>query len=101
MAFQRVGSVQQLPAGSVLGVEIGRQRVAICNVGGQLHALDGTCPHRGGPLAEGALHDTTIVCPWHAWAFDCTTGQNDYNPDLRQRTFPVKLEGGGIFVDAG
>jgi nitrite reductase (NADH) small subunit len=50
---------------------------AICNVDGQIYAVDGQCPHRGAPLAHGALHQHTIVCPWHAWEFDCRTGAGD------------------------
>ena len=42
------------------------------------------CPHRGAPLAHGALHHHTIVCPWHAWEFDCRTG-SAIAPTLRPR----------------
>jgi nitrite reductase/ring-hydroxylating ferredoxin subunit len=99
MAFQRVGSLASLSPGSMMEIEDGDRRVAICNVGGQIYAMDGVCPHQGGPLAEGALHGNMIVCPWHAWEFDCTTGQNDFDPDIRQQQFAVRLEGDDILVD--
>ena len=50
---------------------VGDGTYAVCNAGGEIHALDGICPHAGGPLGQGALHGTTLVCPWHAWEFDC------------------------------
>lgn len=61
--------------------------------------MDGICPHRGGRLAHGALHGATVVCPWHAWEFDCRTGEHDYNPEIRLRTFPVDIRDGNILLD--
>jgi nitrite reductase/ring-hydroxylating ferredoxin subunit len=72
---------------------------AICNVGGELHALDGACPHAGGPLGQGALHGGTLVCPWHAWEYDCITGINDYAPDVKLAKFLVTIEGDDILLD--
>ena len=100
MAFRKVAALEELAQGSVIGVQAGEQRVAICNVEGQLHAIDGSCPHHGGPLDQGALHGNMIVCPWHAWEFDCTTGQNDRNPEICQKRYAVKSEAGAILLDA-
>ncbi|MBV8842924.1 MAG: Rieske (2Fe-2S) protein [Bryobacterales bacterium] len=99
MAFVKVGSVSQLTPGSVLEAEIAGNSYAICNVDGELHALDGVCPHAGGPLGQGALHGATLVCPWHAWEYDCRTGANDFDPDVKVECFPVKVEGGEILID--
>ncbi len=99
MPFVKVGPLSQLPPGSVMPVDIGDQTFAVCNVAGQLHALDGECPHAGGPLGEGALHGATLVCPWHAWEFDCRTGANDFDPGVTVATFPVKVEAGEILID--
>lgn len=99
MAFVKVGSVSQLPAGSVMEASIGEDRYAICNVDGRIHALTGTCPHRGGPLGQGAIHGATITCPWHAWGFDCRTGAHDYNPALKIATFPAQVSGDDILID--
>jgi nitrite reductase (NADH) small subunit len=70
----------------------------LCNVDGDMYALDGICPHRGAPLAYGALHDHTIVCPWHAWEFDCRTGQGDCD---NISTIPVTIDNGCIYLNAG
>lgn len=80
-------------------VESGGNTYAICNSGGEFYALDGVCPHAGGPLGHGALHDTTVVCPWHAWEYDCRTGMNDFDSEIRLDTFPVKIAGDDILVD--
>ena len=47
MAFVKVGSLSVLPPGSVMEVHVGDGTYAICNAGGEIHALDGICPHAG------------------------------------------------------
>ena len=96
MAFVKVGSLSVLPPGSVMEVHVGDGTYAVCNAGGEIHALDGICPHAGGPLGQGALHGTTLVCPRHAWEFDCRLEIDD---GLQPAKFPVKLDGDEILID--
>lgn len=99
MALVRVGSLSQLVIGSVMEASIGEELYAICNVDGHIHALAGTCPHRGGPLGQGAVNGRNLTCPWHAWEFDCVTGANDYDPAVRVSTFPVQISGDDILIE--
>jgi nitrite reductase (NADH) small subunit len=79
--------------------EAGGARYAVCNTGEGIYVLDGVCPHAGGPLGHGALHGHMVVCPWHAWEFDCRTGEHDFNPSVRVRTFPARVEGDDILIE--
>ena len=99
MAFRKVAKLSSLPPGSLTQIDIGGETLALCNAGGMVHALDGICPHAGGPLGQGALHGTTLVCPWHAWEYDCVTGEHDRNPNIRLAKFSVRIEGDDILVD--
>ena len=72
--------------------------IAIFNAGGKLCAVDNTCPHRGGPLADGALSGTTVACPWHAWEYDVTTGACLTNPAVKLKTYPVQAQGADVLV---
>lgn len=99
MAFVQVGPVSALPPGAVMEARIGDEAYAICNVDGELHALSGVCPHAGGPIGQGLLENGLVSCPWHLWAYDCRTGENDYDPTVRLERFPVKIEGGDILID--
>jgi nitrite reductase (NADH) small subunit len=99
MAYVRVGSLSRLAPGSVMEVSAGEDRYAICNVDGRIHALAGTCPHRGGPLGQGAMNGGNLTCPWHAWEFDCRTGAHDYNPAVKLATFPVQIAGDDILIE--
>src|SRR5579863_10298425 len=101
MAFVKVYSLAELPPGSVTEVMIGANPVALCHADGEIWALEGVCPHQGGPLGQGAMNGENIVCPWHAWEFSSKTGGNDFDPETRVRVFPVRVEGDDILVDSG
>jgi len=103
MAFVKVLSLARLPADSAVEVMVGGLPIALCHFAGQageeIRALGGICPHQGGPLGYGTINGESVACPWHGWEFDCVTGRNDYNPDTRVQTYPVKIEGDDILVD--
>lgn len=90
-----------LPPGRATAVVVNGRAIALFNVGGTFHALDGRCPHRGGPLGEGSLEGTRVSCPWHNYTFDVTTGENVVSPDLKVARFEVKVEDGRVFVRLG
>src|SRR5438067_2318259 len=37
--------------------------------------LDNRCPHQGGPLGDGQLENGYVICPWHAYEYDPSTGK--------------------------
>ena len=99
MAFVKVATLSEVPPNSVHEVNVGETFYALCNVDGEVHALNGTCLHRGGPLGQGAMHGSFVVCPWHAWEWDCRTGANDFDPSQKVATYPVKIDGEDILID--
>jgi nitrite reductase (NADH) small subunit len=95
----RVAAVVDVPTGTGRVVEAGGKDIALFNVDGRFYAIDNVCPHRGGPLGEGDLEGTIVVCPWHAWKWDVTGGMNTNNPAVKVACFPVIVDGGEVFVD--
>jgi nitrite reductase (NADH) small subunit len=100
MPFVKVAKLSQLPPGTVYEAMIGGHPYAICNVEGVVRALDGVCPHHGGPLGEGQLCEGRVVCPFHLWEFDCVTGEYDFDPTRRVPVYPVRVEGDDILIEA-
>jgi nitrite reductase/ring-hydroxylating ferredoxin subunit len=98
MPFLKVAKLSDIPEESAREVMVGEQPYAICRTGGAVYALDGVCPHHGGPLGEGQIHDGHVVCPYHLWEFDCRTGEYDLDPARRVATFEVKVEDGEVLV---
>ena len=99
MAFVKVGSLSALPPGAVMEAAVGEDTYAVCNIGGELRAFEGICPHAGGPLGQGAIQGNNLVCPWHAWEYDCLTGVNDYDENVKLAAFPVTVQGDDILIE--
>ena len=102
-------------AGARAFVEVQGVEIAVFNVEGEYYAMANYCVHQGGPLCEGELrghygigddgwewtYDDTeknIMCPWHGWKFDVTTGKNINDDGYVTPTYEVEVDDGEIFV---
>jgi nitrite reductase (NADH) small subunit len=98
-ASVRVASVAEIPVGSALEVVAFDRVVAIYHTEQGFFALDGVCPHAGGPLAQGQVLDGEVACPWHGWRYELATGRNCVNPAIQARSFAVRVEGEDVLLD--
>ena len=96
--FIAVAEVDQVPPDHGLRVRVGERELALFNIGGQFYALDGQCPHRGGPLGEGITENGHVYCPLHGWEFDVTTGACINNPEKPAACFPARVMGGKVEI---
>jgi len=87
-----------LKPGEAKAIVAGDREIAIFNVDGQFHAIDNLCPHRGGPLADGLLEGNIVVCPWHGWRFDVTTGASPVVKTVSVDKFETAVEGDNLKV---
>jgi nitrite reductase/ring-hydroxylating ferredoxin subunit len=94
----KIADRSEVPAGTGKVVTTGTRVLALFNVEGSFHALDNTCPHRGGPLGEGQLEGSVVTCPWHGWQFDVCSGANVRNPGAPTRSVPLEVQGDEIFA---
>lgn len=99
MSWHRIAAVEDCPPGCCLEGVAGDHVVAIFNVDGQFYALDGVCPHQGGPLGEGTLEGGIVTCPWHGWQFNVRSGANQLNRNITQPRFETKVEDGAVWVN--
>jgi nitrite reductase (NADH) small subunit len=94
----RLCTVADAPSdGGLLQAEAAGRTVCLANVDGTLRAVDNTCPHRQGLLAEGWIENGEVVCPWHGWSFDPETGKCT-NASGAVEAYPVKLQGKDVLV---
>jgi nitrite reductase (NADH) small subunit len=94
----RIASAAECPPGTSIERVVERRVVALANVAGSWHAIDGLCPHQGGPLGTGMLCGAVLTCPWHGWQFDVTTGSHGISPTVRQAVYDVEERDGAVFV---
>lgn len=100
MAWNVVAKEEDVAAGEAIVVEAAGKRLALCNTGEGIFAIDDVCTHDGGPLDQGKLDGKEIECPRHGARFDVTTGRALCLPAVRPvRTYPVRIEGGEVEID--
>jgi nitrite reductase/ring-hydroxylating ferredoxin subunit len=87
-----------IPAGRGKTVNVNGKPLAIFNIDGNFYCISDTCVHRGGPLGEGDCDGKIVMCPWHGWRYDVTTGINELNPSIKVEKYDVKVEGDDILV---
>ena len=73
--FAEVARLENVPPGTMKGVEVEGVPVLLANVGGEVYAVRNTCPGSVAPLSLGAFTPPVVVCPWHNEAFDVRTGK--------------------------
>lgn len=96
----RLCGLGQAPvAGQVAEAEVEGVAVCLANVNGELSALNNMCPHRQGPLGQGWLEGSAVVCPWHSWTFDVKTGLTEYPVHARVNVYPLRVEGDDVLVE--
>jgi len=96
--FVTVARVADVAPGTARAVVVGEREIALFNVDGTFYALDNTCPHQGGPLAEGWIEGTRVTCPWHAWTFELTSGSMTLGDFACVDTFEVRIEQDAVRV---
>jgi nitrite reductase/ring-hydroxylating ferredoxin subunit len=94
-----VGPVSEMTPGSVRVVAAGDREVAVFNTREGLYALDNTCAHLGGPLADGWVADGLVTCPWHWWRYELATGRRRGSDVIGVSTHPVSVREGTVVVE--
>ena len=73
--FAAVLAESDLPDGKPKRVLCKETRLLLVKRGDEIACLAETCAHLGGPLSEGKLRDSSVICPWHGSRFDLETGE--------------------------
>lgn len=94
-----LGPVNQVPLGEGRVFCVAGRDVALFRArDGRVHATQASCPHRGGPLADGLIGAGRVICPLHGRVFDLVSGRPIGNTSAPLVTYPVSIEGGRFVV---
>jgi len=94
-----VGSLEDIPRLGARVVNTPDGDIAVFrNNKDEVFALRDKCPHKGGPLSQGIVHDRSVTCPMHNWVLGLDDGQAKGPDEGCVNAFPVKQEGNIIFL---
>jgi nitrite reductase/ring-hydroxylating ferredoxin subunit len=92
-------TVEDLPPGTLLGVEVAGRRICLAHAESGIYAFQDNCTHKDFPLSAGELVDDTVECAWHGAQFDVESGRALCLPAIKPvKTYEVVVQGGQIYV---
>lgn len=99
MNWIEIGTVSDIPRRGARVVKAQPCDIAVFRTGNdEIYATWDRCPHAGGPLSTGIVHDRRVTCPLHGLVIDLTTGQGLGPEGGCTRTVPVKVVNGTILL---
>jgi nitrite reductase (NADH) small subunit len=99
--LHRIGPITQIPPGEGRGFIVDDVEIAVFHTrSGAVFATQAHCPHRGGPLADGLIDDTTVVCPLHDRIYALATGEGIGN-DCKLAVYSARIIDNQILVELG
>lgn len=75
MPMHRVASLNDLRADRGIEVQIGEKKMVLVRHANEVRAFQAECPHAGAPLADGAVCNGHLICPWHKAEFAIEDGR--------------------------
>jgi nitrite reductase (NADH) small subunit len=98
----RVTTADNIPLREGRAVLIGDRELALFNLGDRFLATDNRCPHQGGPLCDGIVTGSSVVCPLHAWKVNLQNGcveRPAHGKDHCVRTYDTRVDDGVVLIE--
>lgn len=90
---------KEIPKRGAIRIQHGAMKIAIFKTASDaIFALEDKCPHKGGPLSAGIVHDNCVTCPLHNWDISLESGHALGADKGHTASFPVSLENGVVLL---
>jgi 3-phenylpropionate/trans-cinnamate dioxygenase ferredoxin component len=97
--YYSITSLDELPSGDRIFIEIGKRAIVVFNIAGNIYAIADVCSHDNGPLGDGDLEGYEIICPRHGARFDVRSGKVLSFPAVVDiPSYPVRIKDGTIEI---
>ncbi|MDE2377237.1 nitrite reductase small subunit NirD [Bradyrhizobium sp.] len=95
----RIGRLDEIPRLGSRVVRTPHGNIAVFRTGiDEVFALDDRCPHKGGPLSQGIVHNRRVTCPLHNFVIELASGQAVAPDEGCTRSHPAKVENGAVWL---
>ncbi len=95
--WKKVADANELKESGTKKLNIDSQQILLSKVKGKYGAVEGICPHQGGPLIDSKIENGIIRCPWHGHPFDPISGKS-LAKDSNLETFEVEERADGVYL---
>ena len=94
-----IGALNEIP---VLGSRVVRTPsgdIAVFRTAAdEVFALDDRCPHKGGPLSQGIVHNKRVTCPLHNFVIELKSGMAVAPDEGCTRAHPTRVENDTVWL---
>ncbi|MBP0618064.1 nitrite reductase small subunit NirD [Jiella mangrovi] len=92
-AWHPIGQLTDIPKRGSRCVATPFGRIAVFRTAeDHVFATEDRCPHKGGPLSQGIVHDASVTCPLHNAVISLETGEMQGPDEGRVRTYAIRLD---------
>jgi 3-phenylpropionate/trans-cinnamate dioxygenase ferredoxin subunit len=97
--FYEVSSVEDLPPGERMIIQMDDLEILVFNIAGGFFAIGNVCSHDGNPLDDGEIRGEEIVCLRHGARFNLRTGEVTSLPAVVDiPAYPIRVNDGKIEI---
>lgn len=97
-------AVSDLPDGEMVRFDVSAggqdESFVITHVDNRISVFRNACVHQGMTLDGGMMDDGIIVCPWHGFKFEATSGECVSAPGAQLEQIPTRVDDGHVWVRA-
>jgi nitrite reductase (NADH) small subunit len=94
-----IGALKDIPRLGSRVVRTSTGNIAVFRtVSDEVFALDDRCPHKGGPLSQGIVHNKRVTCPLHNFVIELASGQAVAPDEGCTRSHGAKVESGIVWL---
>ena len=99
VTWRDIGALDDVPRQGARTVATPRGPVAVFRtVDDRVFALDDRCPHKGGPLSQGIVHNRRVTCPLHNFVIELDSGKAVAPDEGCTHSHPAKVENGIVWL---
>jgi nitrite reductase/ring-hydroxylating ferredoxin subunit len=84
----------------MLRVDLDGQSFIVTNVDQRLAVFRNECVHQGMTLDGGMIDDGVLVCPWHGFRYEASSGECISAPGAQLPQVPMRIEDGRLTIRA-
>lgn len=94
-----IGALDQIPRLGARVVRTASGNIAVFRTeDDEVFALDDRCPHKGGPLSQGIVHNKRVTCPLHNFVIELANGEAVAPDEGCAHSYPAKVENGTVWL---
>jgi len=100
MAWTTICNLEDIPSLGSRIIKSAKGDIAVFRTSSdEVFALFDKCPHKGGPLSQGIVHNKRVTCPLHNWVIQLDSGEAVAPDEGCAHTIATKLENGEVSLD--